>query len=66
MTDVPERSSTMVMRTTPFLADLLKEVHPYHQVLLSSKPHRPGCQQWRPACTMLVEEVQQLNADVIV
>ena len=56
----------LVMRATPFPTDLLKEVHPHHEVLLSSKPPRPGCHQWRPARTTLVEEVQQLNADVIV
>ena len=38
LTDVPQKWSTMVMRATPFPADLFKEVHPHHQVLLSSKP----------------------------
>ena len=54
------------MRTTPFPADLFKEVHPHHEVLLSCKPHRPRCHQWRPAHKTLAEEVRQLNADVIV
>ena len=40
--------------------------HPHHQVLLSCKPHRPGCHQRRPAQTTLAEEVRELNADVIV
>ena len=39
MNAVPERWSTIVMCTTPFPADLFQEVHPHHQVLLSSKPY---------------------------
>ena len=34
--------SAIVVRTTPFPADLFQEVHPHHRVLLSCKPHRPG------------------------
>ena len=39
LTDLADTWSTMVMRTTPFPVDLLKEVRPHYQVLLSSKPH---------------------------
>ena len=37
--------STMAMHTQPFSHDLFQHVHPHHQVLLSCKPHRPGCHQ---------------------
>ena len=47
--DVTTAWSTLTMRTTPFPTDLFQDVHPNHQVLLSCKPHRPGCHQWRPA-----------------
>ena len=40
--------STMVMHTHPFTHDVLQNVHPYHEVILSCKSHRPGCHQWRP------------------
>ena len=59
----------MVMRTndvTPFSSDLFQQIHPHHQVLLSCKPHRPGCHQWRPAQTTLATEVRELQADFIV
>ena len=66
LTDVSNTWSTMVMRTTPFPTELFQQVHPHHQVLLSCKPHRPGCHQWRPAQTTLATEVRELQADVIV
>ena len=52
---VNETWSTMVMRTQPFPDDLFQHVHPHHQVLLSCKPHRPGCHQWRPGPTPAAE-----------
>ena len=57
---------TMVMRTMPFPAGLLQNIHPNHQVLLSCKPHRPVCHQWRPAQTTLATETHELQPDVIV
>ena len=41
---VPEAAtwSTIVMHTHPFSEDILQNVHPYHEVLLSCKPCRPG------------------------
>ena len=53
LTDVSKIWSTMVIRATPFSSDLFQHTHPHHQVLFSSKPHRPGSHQWRPAQTML-------------
>ena len=47
MTDVPERRSTIVMRTNPFPPDLLKGLNPHHQAILFTKSQRPGCHQWR-------------------
>ena len=40
--------STMVVHTHPFTQELLQNVCPYHEFILSCKPHRPGCHQWRP------------------
>ena len=37
--------STMMLYTQPFPPDLLQHVRPYHEVLFSCKPHRPGCHQ---------------------
>ena len=55
------------MRTIPFPADLLQNIHSNHQVLLSCKPHRPGCRQWwRPAQTTLATEIRLVQPDVIV
>ena len=52
---------------TPLVpADLLQDIHPNHQVLLSCKPHRPGCHQWRPAQTTLATAIRELQPDVIV
>ena len=45
---VNETWGTMVMHTQLFSDDLLQHEHPHHEVLLSCKPHRPGCHQWRP------------------
>ena len=50
----------------PFPADLFQDVHPNHQVLLSWKPHRPGCHQWRPIRSDLTAEIKELQPDVIV
>ena len=63
---VDETWSTMVMRTQPFPDDLFQHVHPHHQVLLSCKPHRPGCHQWRPLQQNINAEIQELKPDVIV
>ena len=40
--------STMVMHTHPFADDILQNVHPYHEVLLSRKPHRLSCHHTYP------------------
>ena len=64
--DVTTAWSTLTMRTTPFPEDLFQRIHPNHQVLLSCKPHRPGCHQWRPAHTKLAHQIRELQPDVIV
>ena len=58
--------STMVMHTHPFSDDILQNVHPYHEVLLSCKPHRPGCHQWRPMQQQVHADLKELQPDVIV
>ena len=58
--------STMVMHTHPFTHDILQNVHPYHEVLLSCKPHRPGCHQWRPLQSHIHDDLKELKPDVIV
>ena len=55
--------STMVMHTHPFTHDILQNVHPYHEVLLSCKPHRPGCHQWRPLQPHIHEDLKELMPD---
>ena len=56
--------STMVMHTHPFNHDVLQNVHPYHEVMLSCKPHRPGCHQWR--LSQIHDDIKELKPDVIV
>ena len=56
---VNETWSIMVMRTRPFSDDLFQHVHPHHQNLLSCKPHRPGCHQWRPSQQTINAEIQE-------
>ena len=65
---VPEAAtwSTMVTHTHPFSDDILQNVHPYHEVLLSCKPHRPGCHQWRPLQQQIHDDLKVLQPDVIV
>ena len=65
---VPEAAiwSTMVMHTHPFTHDILQNVHPYHEVLLSCKPHLPGCHQWRPLQPHIHEDLKEIKPDVIV
>ena len=58
--------STMVMRTRSFSDDLFQNIHPNHQVLLSCKPHRPGCHQWIPMQTDITADIRELHPDVIV
>ena len=58
--------STMVMHTHPFTQDLLQNVRPHHEVMLSCKPHRPGCHQWRPLHSQVHDDIQELKPDVIV
>ena len=41
-------------------------MHPNHQVVLSCKPHRPGCHQWRPMQSNLTTNIKELQPDVIV
>ena len=63
---VNETWSTMVMRTRPFSDDLFQNIHPHHQVLLSCKPHRPGCHQRRPWQQNIDADIKELKPDVIV
>ena len=58
--------STMAMRTRPRSDDLFQHIHPNHQVLLSCKPHRPGCHQWRPMQQNINADIKELQPDVIV
>ena len=58
--------STMVMHTSPFSSDILQKVHPHHEVLLSCKPHRPGCHQWRPLLSQVHDDMKHFQPDVIV
>ena len=55
----------MVMHTSPFNSDILQNVHPHHEVLLSCKPHRPGCHQWRPLQPQVHDDVKDFQPDVI-
>ena len=65
---VPEAATwkTMFMHTHPFSDDILQHVHPYHEVLLSCKHHRPGCHQWRPMQQQVHADIKELKLDVIV
>ena len=58
--------STMVMYTHPYPPDLPQEVRPHHEILLSRKPHRPGCHQWKPLHVQVHDEIRELQPDVIV
>ena len=58
--------STMVLYTHPYPPDLLQVVHSHHEVLLSCKPHRPGCHQWKPLHLQVHDEIRELQPDVIV
>ena len=46
--------------------DVLQNVHPYHEVMLSCKPHRPPCLQWRPLQSQIHDDIKRLKPDVIV
>ena len=55
------------MYTQPYPSDdLLQHVRPYHEVLFSCKPHRPGCHQWKPMHLRVHDEIRELQPDVIV
>ena len=58
--------STLVTYTQPYPSDLLQQVRPYHAVLFSCKPHRPGCHQWKPVHPQVHDEIRELQPDVIV
>ena len=58
--------STLMLYTQPFPPDLFQHARPYHEVLFSCKPHRPGCHQWKPMQTEVQDEIRDLQPDVIV
>ena len=58
--------STLMLYTQPFPPDLFQHTRPYHEVLFSCKPHRPGCHQWKPMQTQVQDEIRDLQPDVIV
>ena len=35
---------TLIIRTNPFPAETLKEIYPRHQVVMTAKLQKPGCQ----------------------
>ena len=39
----------------------IAECTPYHEVLLSCKPHRPGCHQWRPLQQHIHDDLKELT-----
>ena len=58
--------STLMLYTRPFPPDLFQHARPYHEVLFSCKPHRPGCHQWKPMQIQVQDEIRDLQPDVIV
>ena len=58
--------STMVMHIHPFTHDVLQNVRRYHEVILSCKPHRPRCHQWRPLQSQIHDDIKELKPNVIV
>ena len=58
--------STMVVHTRPFPQKILQNACPYHEVILSCKPHRPGCHQWRPLHQQVYDDIRELKPDLIV
>ena len=58
--------STLMLYTKPFPPDLLQHTRPCHEVLFSCKPHRPGCNQWKPLQLQVQAEIQEIQPDVIV
>ena len=58
--------STLMLYTRPFPPDLLRQDRPYHEVLFSCKPHRPGCHHWKPMQLQVHNEIKELQPDVIV
>ena len=58
--------STMVVHTSPFHQEILQHACPYHEVVLSCKPHRPACHQWRPLHQQVYDDIQELKPDVLV
>ena len=66
MAEKAGQSSTVVLRTRSFPADLLNEMHPHHRLFLSTKPHTNGCHVRKAASASTRQEVQELNLDVIV
>ena len=48
-----------------FPTDLLNQIHPCHQVMAPTKPHRAGGRVWKRACAATRQEVKELNPDVI-
>ena len=57
--------STMVVHTRPFPQELLQNACPHHEVILSCKPHRPGCHQWRPLHQQVYDDIQELKPDLV-
>ena len=58
--------STLVMYTQPYPSDLLQHARPYHEVLLSCKPHQPGCHQWKSMHKQVHDDIRELQPDVII
>ena len=44
---VSDYLSTVIMRTPPYPPGLFRQTHPFHKVILSTRPHRTGCHVWR-------------------
>ena len=51
--------SAMVVHTRPFPQELLQNACPYHEGILSCKPHRPGRHQWRPLHQQVYDDIQE-------
>ena len=62
----PDALWSTLLYTHPYPPDLLQAVRPYHEVLFSCKPHRPGCHQWKPLHLQVHDEIRELQPDVIV
>ena len=66
LVDLQDAWSTLLLRRPPYPDAFLRQIQPFHKVMLSARPRRTGCHVWRETSKVTAMEVNSVKPGLIV